>query len=88
MSPTKRSSILSLDKSQDWAQKKGLNQDAYAVWVLVQIGLPERKDQECATAMRPMLGIVKLSRNLELWRRNQSTLGCRINNLESGEGAE
>ena len=33
-------------------------------------------------------GIVKLSRNLEFWRRNRSTLGCRINNLESGEGAE
>ena len=34
------------------------------------------------------VGIVKLSRNLEFWRRNRSTLGCRINNLESGEGAE
>ena len=33
-------------------------------------------------------GIVKLSRNLEFWRRNRSTLGCRINNLESGEGAD
>ena len=32
--------------------------------------------------------IVKLSRNLEFWRRNRSTLGCRINNLESGEGAD
>ncbi len=33
-------------------------------------------------------GTVKLSRILGFWRRNRSSVERRINNLESGQGAE
>ena len=59
---------------------------AYVCW-LDSLECRAHRNAESGSCL-PQIGTVKLSIILGFWRRNRSSAERRINNLESGQGAE